>query len=164
MIKKIIKWFPLSLIAFFFILSLVLINTGFGRFEQILFFPLDNGKGFNGEKRLVSRTREREDRILQTIREVMLGPSELEYKSIVPVETKVQSIIYRENVLYLDFSRHFFKEIKGFSIPFQERLKYMEKNLLFNYSYIHKVIITINGQLPLSPYFRIEQDFNNENS
>lgn len=164
MIQKIMKWIPLSLIVLFFILSLVLINTGFGSFEQILFFPLDNGTGFNGEKRLVSRQVDREDRILQTVQEVMLGPSELEYESIVPVTTKVQSLICRENTLYLDFSRHFFDDLKGFSLPFQERIEYMEKNLLFNYPFIHKVIITINGQLPLSPYFRIEQDFNNENS
>jgi len=161
--QKILKWLPVSLIFVFFILSIVFANTGFVRLKQVLFFPLDNAKGFNGEQRLIKRYTDREERISSTLREILLGPSELGYEKIVPVGTKIQSLILRENILYLDFSKHFIDDIKGFSLPAEERLRFIEKNLIFNYPFIKEIVITINGQLPFTPYYRTEQNFNDGN-
>jgi hypothetical protein len=162
--QKVLKWLPLTFIVILFTLGIVLANMEFVRLNQVLFFPLDNGKGFNGELRLIKRYRDREERISHTLGEILLGPSELAYEKIVPVETKIQSLMLRDNALYVDFSKHFFDEIKGFSLTPQERLNYIEKSLLFNYSFINKVVITINGQLPFSPYYRIREDINSGNS
>ena len=164
MLGKILKWTPATLIILFFLTALIMVNTGYSRLNQVLFFPRDNGNGFNAERRIIRRSLNKEERITQTVKEILLGPSELELENIVPVGTKIQSLIFSEGVLYLDFSPLFFEDLSGFILPFNERLEYVEKNVLFNYPFVKRVAITINGQLPGSPFFRIEQDFNNENS
>ena len=164
MIQKITKYMPLILIGIFLLLGIVLLNLGYGRVDQVLFFPLDNGNGFNGEERLIRRYTDKAERMEHTINELLLGPSELELENIVPLGTKLKSLILSDKTVYLDFSKDFFEDFKGYSLPFQERLEYVEKNMFFNFPFLEEVVITIEGQLPLSPYYRIEQDFNNENS
>ncbi len=161
---RIIKYVPLILMGIFFIAGIVFLNLGFGRLDQVLFFPLDNGNGFNGEERLIRRYTGKVERMKHTINELLLGPSELELENIVPLGTKLQSLILSDRTVYLDFSKDFFEDFKGYSLPFQERLEYVERNMFFNYPFLDEVVITIEGQLPLNPYYRIEQDFNNENS
>ena len=164
MIHKLLKQLPLILMGIFILLAIILVNLGFGRLDQVYFFPLDNGSGYNGEERQIRRYSDKAERMEHTVKELLLGPSELELENIVPQGTKLQSLILRDKKVYLDFSRHFFEDFKGYSLPFQERLEYVEKNMIFNYPFLEEVVITIEGQLPLSPYYRIEQDFNNDNS
>ena len=163
MIQKILKWLPASLMLAFFLITLVMVLSGFGRIKQVLFFPLDNGKGYNAEQRMIPANHQMEKRIQRTVEELLLGPSVLEFEHIVPKGTKLQSLLVKEKVVYLDFSHDFFNENTGLIMPFQERVDYLKKNVLFNFPSLNEAVITIDGQQPLSPYYQIEQSFNNGN-
>jgi len=164
MIKKYLKWIPGSLFIALFILSIILVQIGMGRARQVLFFPMDNGKSTDAEIRLIPRIRDREERILETVKELLLGPSELKLNNILPAGTKIRTVILREKTLYLDFSEHFIYDSRGMTLPYGERIELLKRNLMFNYPFLDNISITVNGQIPDSSFYRIEHSFNNDNS
>ncbi len=156
MVKKVLRFLPASLILLFFITAAVMANTGFISQRQVFLFPLDNGKGINAEMRLISKYRDKENRIVHTVRELLLGPSVLEFERVVPAGTKIQSYILDGNTLYLDFSEAFFDQESGLTLPFKERIELVKKTVFLNYRFIRDIVITINGQIPESPFFSLD--------
>ena len=156
MVKKVLRFLPVPLIVLFFITAVIMANTGFVSQRQVFLFPLDNNKGINAELRLITKYNDKEERIVHTVRELLLGPSILEFERVVPAGTKIQSQILDGNKLYLDFSEAFFDQESGLTLPFQERVALVERNIHLNYRFIKDVVITINGQIPESPFFSLE--------
>ncbi len=156
MLKKILRFLPVSIIGITFLLAVILINLENARLKQVLLFPLDNGNGVNAELRMIKKYKTKEVRIAHTVKEMLLGPAILELDRIVPLGTKLQSLILNDQTLFLDFSKDFFQMDSGLSFPFSDRIDLIKRNLKFNYPFLKEVVITINGQLPGSPYYSLD--------
>ncbi|MBN1649011.1 MAG: GerMN domain-containing protein [Spirochaetales bacterium] len=158
----------LSAFAFIFLVSLIIFKLSPDDIKyRVLFFPADETNRLIGEtRRLKDRGKlEKDAEIL--LREILLGPSVLEHNRYIPRGTKLQSVMLRDSVLYVDYSVQIqqlvLREVIG-NPPAAESGKVMprdmmplglagalgvvQKTIKFNFPLIRQVVFTINGEIP----------------
>ncbi|HOV62271.1 MAG TPA: GerMN domain-containing protein [Spirochaetia bacterium] len=132
-----------------FLVSLVFyLVIAYGSVERVLFFPRENSSTLAGELRVVPDKRGKEEDIRILISELLLGPAKLDLSRVVPRGTRLNSVLLRKGVLYVDFSNDIFLGRKESELSFDEMLAAVRKTILFNFKRIKSIIISIEGQIP----------------
>lgn len=138
-----------GLLFAFFVLSLVLfLLLESQSVKRVLFFPNDVSGELNGEVRKLPRSEDDEENIQLFVKEIMLGPAKFVNKPIIPRDADLQSIILRDNKLYIDFGDNVLSLKKREGINFEKIASVLKQAIKFNFPYIDTIYITINGQTP----------------
>lgn len=128
-------------LVFFFVFE-------FNEVKRVFFFPNDVTGDLNGEVRKLHRSKEDEENITLFVKEIILGPGRFENKPIIPRNTTLNTVILRDNKLYLDFRENIFFP-QGRSHEEIEKIeKVLRESIKFNFPFIDTITITINGQIP----------------
>ncbi len=124
--------------------------------ERVLFFPQNITGITTGEARLLPREHGIEKQVRTLVEELLLGPERARDLRLVPVDTKAQSVIVRNDQVYIDFSPQMVTSSTNVHEPTEDAIKLIERTIRFNFPRIRRVTVTIAGQLPGQPYFSIK--------
>ena len=94
--------FLLLLVILGFIAIIEFYISGLAR-KTFVFYNIDNGL-IVVEDRMLRRTQSREVDITRYVEEVLLGPVSPDLLPLFPKETRLRSLLYRNGVVYADFS------------------------------------------------------------
>ncbi len=132
----------ISLVFFFFISER---STG-----RVLYFSNESTGNIAGESRRISNRSTEEDNIREVINELILGPAEISNTRVIPRETKLKSVLLRDDILYIDFTTDIIFEEKGVSMNFPEIIDNIRRTIRFNFPKIKEITVFIEGELPFS--------------
>ena len=139
-----------GLLLLFFLISFVLfLFNGMKESEKVFFFPDMISGQIKGETRELPARKNLEKAVEIYVRDLALGPMNLNFARLLPQSTTVNSVLLRKGVLYLDFSKHFLLAEEGeVPLSFGEIIDNVKRSVMFNFKQIKEVKITINGQEP----------------
>lgn len=121
---------------------------GTDRQKQVLFFPEYRSSECSGEQRLLPTKPSTEQEIELLVKEILLGPFDVNYVPVLPQESSIRSIMLRENQLFIDFSVNVVFQAADSRLSFQEALNCVRKSITFNYPQIEEIVFTVNGEQP----------------
>ena len=124
--------------------------------ERYLFFPENITGKLKGESRLVPRHRTLEADVQTLVAEELLGPVRVRDKRLVPVDTRIRSLIVRNEKVYIDFSTEMVTAADQVQETTTRAIQILTHTIQFNFPQIKQVTVTINGELPGQPYFSIK--------
>lgn len=119
--------------------------------EQVLFFPDTVSGRLRGEVRLMPKQEEQEAEVAQLIDELLLGPTGIHSKRLLPRDVSRNSTLVSEDTVYADLSIE--AAIFPGEIPLEEALFGIRKSVLYNFRRFSSVVITIGGQVPFEPVY-----------
>ena len=96
------------------------------------------------EDRMLSRSRDRETDIRRYVEEVLLGPSFPDLDPLFSRETKLNSFMYRETVVYADLSESAALPVEGSWNVFRSLLT-LNEGIRRNFPYVGDVMLFIGG-------------------
>jgi hypothetical protein len=138
-----------GILAFSLVVSLFLfLYLNHGWVERVLFFPRYTDTVSGGETRRLPKRDTREEELMFFLEEIILGPTNIENIPIVPEETELRSVMFRDQVLYLDLSEDILFQTSGRPLPLERRMALIKRSVLFNFPWVKEIIITINGEIP----------------
>lgn len=145
-------------------LAFILLVSGISYFiwgnekeEQVLFFPEFRSGGARGEARILPRKDAREQEIELLVKEILLGPFDINYTPVAPADTRIRSLLLRKDTLYIDFSVDIVFKEASTSLSLEESLEYISRTIQFNFPGVKKIVYSINGnQLRLSHESTVE--------
>jgi hypothetical protein len=150
-----IEWFsdPVkrysTLLGVCFVVSVVVFSVySAGHVERVFFFPTIEGKNMASESRAIPRRWGTENQVELYVREMILGPMALSEFSLLPPDTKVNSVLVRKGTAYVDISSDFLVSGSADSLPFPDIFSYVKKSISFNFRSIRRVELTLDGNLP----------------
>ena len=134
--------------AFFFLFIISLISFVIIEGETVkrtFFFPHDIYGTLNSEIRKLPYKDTPEENIALYIKEILLGPATYINASLVPESTRIRTILYRHDTVYVDFGEEilFTEDIP---VSFEKSIKTLVKSVYFNFPSVENVIVTVNGQ------------------
>jgi spore germination protein GerM len=111
--------------------------------RTFVFYTIDSGV-IVVEDRMLKTTKSREGDIIRYMEEALLGPVSPELLPLFPIETRLKSLLYRNGVLYADFSEEaVFPPKEGGSTL--NNFKTLHTGVLRNFSYVKDVRFFIEG-------------------
>ncbi len=113
--------------------------------EQVLFFPVNQTLEARGEGRILPRKDTKEQEIELLVREILLGPFNVNYMPVVPGDSRIRSILLREETLYIDFTIDVVFQEAGSALSLRESLAYIGRSIQFNFPRVRKIVYSING-------------------
>ena len=116
--------------------------------QRILFFPDATTGVWRGELRELPVQPDRETEMEYVLKELVLGPTVLQHARALPRETRIHSVIYRDRVLYIDFSAHLVFDNDGTLPSFQDMLDGVRHTIEYNYPRVEEVRVFIDGSAP----------------
>ena len=105
------------------------------------------------EDRMLRRSGNRETDIRRYVDEVLLGPSSPELDPLFPRETRLNSLMYRESVVYLDLSEPAALPLDGRGDVFRS-LMTLNEGIRRNFSFVGDVRLFIGGNEVFFEEFR----------
>ena len=130
-----------------FIISLAWYLIDSSRWDyRVLFFPDNIAVGVSGELRKIPNRGSREKNLEQLIKELFLGPQDVQNGRLFPRDTRLLSLIYREGVVDIDFSVELLLPDEEVKLSIVEILSLTEDTINYNYPSIKKVHFTILGE------------------
>ncbi len=140
---------PLILISVFTALFVLSVSIYFFNdntlVRRVLFFP--GSISYSGEARRIPRQESVEDEVELLIRELILGPYQIDHLRAVPENTKLQNLLIRNrSLLYVDFSADLVVFDDGFSIVPSKMTALIRRNILYNFPFIEEITLTVDGQ------------------
>jgi hypothetical protein len=140
----------LGILAFTDFLILGLVRRTF------VFYSIDNRKPVV-EDRMVRQTGSQENDVRQYVEEALLGPVSLDSTPLFPKGTRLESLLFRDGVVYADLS-----ELAALPavLPFHEGadvfngLQTLHSGIKRNFSYVKDVRLFINGHEAYFEKFR----------
>lgn len=119
--------------------------------ERIFFFP-EHQSGINwGENRKNPRSFiNKEKNIYIFVSELLLGPINMKLDPIFPIGTRVEKLLFRNRILYIDLNFKAIISDTEIVYGFEKGIIFLKKNIEFNFPYIKKIVITIIGEEPIS--------------
>jgi hypothetical protein len=115
---------------------------GFVR-RTFVFYTIDDGVVVV-EDRMLKPSKSREGDIIRYMEEMLLGPVSPELLPLFPIETRLKSLLYRNGVVYADFSEDaVFPPTEGGSVI--NNFKTLYTGILRNFSYVKDVRFFIEG-------------------
>ena len=159
-----------GIFVFIFLLSLIIFKLSPDDIQyRVLFFPTDESNTLIGETRRLKDRGKLEKDVKVLLEEILLGPSVLAHNRYIPKGTRVQSVLLRKSVVYVDFSgrlqqitmRHASgteeapaaagEVIQRDTLPLDlpEALAIVRKTIKFNFPVIREVVFTIDGEIPV---------------
>lgn len=125
------------------ILLFLLVGNKFTR--RAVFFPNERSLELQGELRRVPRRKDREENIYLLMRELLLGPSDISHARLTPRAAEINTVMFRGESLYLDFSPDVLFEDKQRPIPFDLVLIGIKQTVTFNFPAIQDIRISVDG-------------------
>ena len=113
---------------------------------RTFFFP-DRRGGLKGETRRLPDLKGDEQKIGQLVEELILGPFDIDHNFLIPKDTRLNTVMLRnKSTVYLDFSPNFVIAAGTTSLSYNDIISGIEKNVRYNFPYVKKIIITVDGQ------------------
>ena len=120
--------------------------------RTFVFYTIDNGE-IVVEDRMLKRSRSREVNIIRYAEEALLGPVNPDLLPLFPYGTKLKSLLYRDGVVYVDFSADAaLAPVEGGSIYNNFRTFY--NGVLRNFSTVKDVRFFIDGSTAFAGEFQ----------
>lgn len=117
--------------------------------RYVLFFPqYRDEKVIETEFRKFPMKESAEENMCSLIQEILLGPEDLRHIAIMPEETQLQSLLFRNGELFVDFSSELLFSGEAPQLSLREKIFLIEKALRFNFREIEEIVFTIEGELP----------------
>lgn len=111
----------------------------------MLFFP-DGTTGLpRGESRKMPAQKSREAEVEYLLRELVLGPTVIQYARALPRDTRVRSVLYRGDTLFVDFSQHLVLDVGDLVLGFLPTLAIVRRTLEYNYPGVDEICFSIAG-------------------
>ena len=110
-----------------------------------MFFPDATSGEHRGERRAIPSQPNRELEIEYVLRELILGPTVLQLSRTLPRDTRIESVIYRKDVLYLDFDPEILFRTGEGAPELQESLDIVRKTIEFNYPMVDDIRFFVDG-------------------
>jgi len=115
----------------------------------VMFFPkFTNPEEVDGEIRKIRLQDEDAENIERFVAELALGPADLRYLRIIPRGTKVNSVMYREGRLFIDFSYGLLFSEERNPLTLGERFELFTRSLRENFPDLGEIVYTVNGEVP----------------
>ena len=113
--------------------------------QRVLFFP-DGATGLpRGESRKIPAQNSREAEVEYLIRELILGSTLIQYARALPRDTRVRSVLYRGDALFVDFSQHLVLDVGDLVLGFLQTLEIVRRTLEYNYPGVNHIRFSIAG-------------------
>ena len=140
---------PLILISSFVIIFVLSMSIYFfndnNLVRRVLFFP--GGISYSGEVRRIPRQESVEDEVELFVRELILGPYQIDHQRAVPENTKLQNLLIRNrSLLYIDFSADLIVFDDGFSIVPSRMKELIRRNIIYNFPFLEEITLSVDGQ------------------
>jgi hypothetical protein len=144
----------------FFLIVVLLFSLGLfllgdtRKVQRTFFFPevkaphRDTEDRISGEERVIPRQRKVLDNIRLLVEEVILGPLSHIHSRLVSSEVKVYSLVLDQRVLYLNLSGDMLKPDSQVAQPLEVQIQALGNTVLFNFPFLKKVFIFVEGQIP----------------
>jgi len=124
--------------------------------RRVLFFPTVSSARLVGEERLIP-LKEGEDAVHILLAELILGPVLPNHVRILPKETRVSSLLWRKDSVYVNFSNHILFAGGEVISSYAEILHAVGNSILFNFPRVKHLYIFIDGQIPRIGAAEIEE-------
>jgi hypothetical protein len=148
----------LSLVVGSLVISLALyLLLGQERVRRTLFFPDLLSDEVHAEERIVTRRGASGEAVQLLLEEVILGPASINSSRVVPKTTKINALFIDDRTVYVDLSPRAIGDSPDVRVDFEKALDLLERNVLFNFRFVQDVVITVDGQVPYTPYFGLER-------
>jgi len=128
------------------------------REARTLFFPGTTDVTLSGERRLVPRSADRNRELYLVVQELILGPAEIRHGRLVPRNTRISSLAIVDSTVYVDLSPDMMFGEDEVRVDVADGLAGVEGTLLYNFRWLEQVVLTIGGQEPFAPSFRMPED------
>ena len=115
--------------------------------RRVLFFPTVSSARLVGEERLIP-LKKGEDAVRILLAEIILGPVLPNHVRILPKETRVTSLLWRQDSVYVNFSNHILFTGREINYSYAEILHAVGNSILFNFPGVKHLYIFIDGQIP----------------
>ncbi len=148
-IKRFSKKFLILAAVFVAFLVLPLFFMAFDaerRIERVLFFPDEGGQRLHGELRRLPKRDDTAGNIELYVKELLLGPVQIDLYRLFPVEVRLESLIVDDDVLYLGFSENLITTAETVSMSLSGIIEGVEDAVVFNFPEIKEVKTTIGGE------------------
>ena len=148
----------------FLLLASLIIAVGFfliwppERQARTLFFPGTTEAYLTGERRLVPRSDDRTRELYLVVQELILGPARIRHGRLVPRSTRISSVALAGKTAYVDLSPEMIFGEQEVRLDVQQGLRGIESTLLYNFRWLDRVVVTIGGQEPFAPSYRIPDE------
>lgn len=140
---------PLIIWGLALVLSFVLFFLSHdGMVERVIFFPRHREQAIEGEPRRLPVKADTEKDIQLLVRETILGPFNINYDRVLPLDTEVRSVIFRGDKLYLDFSIDPVLQQEGSVLSLPEKIGALKRTIQFNFPFVELITVTFRGQTP----------------
>lgn len=138
------------LLVFFLVSLFLFIFLEGDTVERVLFFPHDISGELLGERRTMPKQETTEEDVELYLRELLLGPSAFVHRNLFPENTDLNAVILRDKSLFIDFGEKIIFAQEYINKNFDWVVDAVKKAVRFNFPSIDTIIITINGQQPLT--------------
>jgi len=125
-------------------------NLGLAR-RTFVFYTVNDGS-IVVEDRMLKRSSSRETDIIRYTEEVLLGPVAQDLQPLFPRETRLKSLLYRDGVVYADFTADAELPVEGGTTVDNFRTLYA--GILRNFSFVSDIRFFIDGRAAYAEEFR----------
>jgi hypothetical protein len=108
-----------------------------------LYYSIDGGKPVV-ETRMLSLSSSREEKLTGYVEETLLGPVSQDANPLFSRDTRIESLLYRDGVVYLDLSESAALPLEGGSDVFRS-LETLSGGILRNFAFVREVRLFIAG-------------------
>ncbi len=124
-------------------------------FPEVTFATEIDEKSYSGEERVMPYLASYEENVELYVNEVILGPIRPNHAEIIPKNTKLLTIMLRDNALYINLSGNSLLDSENTILNAAERVNAIGSNIKYNFKNIKSIYIFINGQIPdLSAHYQ----------
>lgn len=135
----------ISVLALIFVISMSVYFFNNNLVRRVLFFP--GRSSFSGEMRRVPKQNTVEGDVELLIRELILGPYQIDHLRTVPENTKLQNLLIRDkSLLYVDFSADLVVYDDNFSIVTEKMTTLIRRNIIYNFPFLEEITLSVDGQ------------------
>jgi hypothetical protein len=143
------RFFYLGLLCLFVLLNLL--YPGFTRMTFV-FYTVDTEYELV-EERMLSLPRDREKQVAVYVEESLLGPASQDTEPLFPRDTRLESLLFRNGVVYLDLSENAVLPLENGGDCFRS-LSALNKGIRRNFNFVKEVRLFITGNEAFPEKFR----------
>jgi hypothetical protein len=148
-----LSWGIILILVILSSVSIYLFNPS-KKASYVIFFPGNISTRLSGEKRFLIKNRSSEEEITNFVEELILGPLSINHGRLMPKDTKINSLLLRDETLYIDFNYSFLFSSEPTILSAQEMLDAISQSVFYNFRFIKHLHITVDGHIPYSqPYY-----------
>jgi len=153
-VSKILASKPVRRFLFIILLAIAasveFFNLGLAR-RTFVFYTVNDGS-IVVEDRMLRRSSSRELDIIRYTEEVLLGPVAQDLQPLFPRETRLRSLLYRNGVVYADFTADAELPVEGGTTI--DNFLTLHAGILRNFSFVSDVRFFIDGRAAYTEEFR----------